>query len=59
VIALERFAERPQDGGLVKLRGRSGSRLRVGGWRVIVELEQETRTIRVKRVLPRGRAYER
>lgn len=34
-------------------------RLRVGDWRVIVALDASTRTIRVKRVLPRGRAYDR
>jgi mRNA interferase RelE/StbE len=57
--ALRRLAEGPGEGALVKLKGRPGLRMRVGDWRVIVELEQEARTIRVKRVLPRGRAYKR
>ena len=58
--ALERLADHgPESGTLVKLKGRSGARLRVGDWRVIVELDALNRAIRVKRVLPRGRAYER
>lgn len=59
VRELERLATQGPGQELVRLKGRPGSRLRVGDWRAIVELEQETRTIRVKRVLPRGRAYER
>jgi mRNA interferase RelE/StbE len=46
-------------GQLRKLIGRSEYRLRVGEWRVLVELNQTTHTIVVKRVLPRGRAYDR
>lgn len=57
--ALRRLAGNPADGGLTSLKGRPGSRLRVGDWRVIVELDAPNRTIRVKRVLPRGRAYDR
>jgi mRNA interferase RelE/StbE len=45
--------------GLKKLRGRPERRLRVGDWRVIVDLDAPNRAIRVKRVLPRGRAYDR
>jgi mRNA interferase RelE/StbE len=60
VAALEQLAhQRPGAGDLVSLKGRSGSRLRVGDWRVILELDAPNRTIRVKRILPRGRAYER
>lgn len=49
----------PAAGQLRKLTGRSEYRLRVGEWRVLVELSQTTHTIVVKRVLPRGRAYDR
>jgi mRNA interferase RelE/StbE len=60
VRALERIAgEGAENSGLVRLRGRPGQRLRVGDWRAIVELDAANRTIRVKRVLPRGRSYER
>jgi mRNA interferase RelE/StbE len=59
VRELELLAGQGPGRGLVSLRGRSGSRLRVGDWRVLVEIEAESHTIRVKRVLPRGRAYDR
>ncbi len=57
--ALDKLADDPRRGALRKLTGRPGSRLRVGDWRVLVELDAETREIHVNRVLPRGRAYER
>lgn len=60
VAGLEQLASSgPIGSGLVRLQGRPGARLRVGDWRVIVELDAPSRTIRIKRVLPRGRAYER
>jgi mRNA interferase RelE/StbE len=60
VTDLERLARQGSEGNaLTKLKGRTGSKLRVGDWRVILELDRATRTIRVKRVLPRGRAYQR
>jgi mRNA interferase RelE/StbE len=43
-------------GQLRKLTGRDGWLLRVGDWRVLVDLDEATRTIRVQSVLPRGRA---
>jgi mRNA interferase RelE/StbE len=57
--AIERLATDPHSAGLRKLAGRPQSRLRVGDWRVIVELDIAQRTIVVLRVLPRGRAYDR
>jgi mRNA interferase RelE/StbE len=59
VEAIERLADDPGTAELRRLRGRAESRLRVGDWRVIVELNRSSRTIVVCRVLPRGRAYER
>jgi mRNA interferase RelE/StbE len=59
VKAVRKLAEDPYGGALRKLTGRSGYRLRVGEWRVLLALDPETRTIVVKRVLPRGRAYDR
>ncbi len=55
--ALERLREDPHAGALRKLAGRPESRLRVGDWRVLVELDPAERIIYVKHVLPRGRAY--
>lgn len=57
--ALDKLADDPHSGALRKLAGRPESRLRVGDWRVLVELDAKAREIHVKRVLPRGRAYER
>lgn len=56
---IERLAINPRSAALRKLSGRTQSRLRVGDWRVIIELDIPARTIVVERVLPRGRAYER
>ncbi len=57
--ALDRLASNPESGALRKLTGRPESRLRVGDWRVLVELDTEIRVIHVQRILPRGRAYDR
>jgi mRNA interferase RelE/StbE len=59
LAAIERLASDPRSAALRRLRGRAESRLRVGDWRVIVELDIAARTIVIQRVLPRGRAYER
>ena len=42
-----------------RLTGSEHFRLRVGDWRVIFDYDRETNTVLVRRVLPRGRAYER
>ena len=45
-------------GDILRLHGAAHEwRLRVGDWRVRYVYEEETRSIRVLRVLPRGRAY--
>jgi mRNA interferase RelE/StbE len=59
VKAARKLAENPHGGALRKLTGRPESRLRVGDWRVLITLDEETRTVQVQRVLPRGRAYDR
>ena len=59
LAAIERLARDPRSAELRSLRGRAKSRLRVGDWRVIVELDIPARTIIIQRVLPRGRAYDR
>ena len=59
VAALERLTEDSHSGKLRRLTGRPESKLRVGEWRVLVTLDEETKTIQVVRVLPRGRAYDR
>ena len=58
--ALGHLAEDPRSArGLRKLSGRSESRLRVGDWRVVLDIAASTNEIDVHRVLPRGRAYDR
>ncbi|MGH2743891.1 MAG: type II toxin-antitoxin system RelE family toxin [Gammaproteobacteria bacterium] len=60
LTALGQLAEDPAAAaGLRKLSGRSESRLRVGDWRVILDVAAASREIYVHRVLPRGRAYDR
>ena len=47
-------------GDLRPLVGRGNeARLRVGDWRVILERDLSQRILYVRRVLPRGRAYDR
>lgn len=57
VRALDRFAATGY-GDLKQLTtaGRE-MRLRVGGWRIRLELDYRAATLKVLRVLPRGRAY--
>lgn len=56
--ALDDLSDDPGRVDIAKLRGRPNEwRLRVGRWRVILELDNTTGTIRALRVLPRGRAY--
>jgi len=57
--AIGRLAENPRSADLRRLKGRAESRLRVGDWRVIIELDVASRTIIIERILPRGRAYNR
>jgi mRNA interferase RelE/StbE len=59
VKATRKLAEDPHSGTLRKLTGRPESRLRVGDWRVLLTLDDKTKTIKVQRVLPRGRVYDR
>ena len=60
VRAIERVATNPAAApGLERLTGRPELRLRVGDWRVLIELDHSRRQITVRRILPRGRAYDR
>jgi mRNA interferase RelE/StbE len=57
VRALERLAGTGH-GDVLRLEGAEPEwRLRVGAWRVRFVFDHSTRSIRVVRVLPRGRAY--
>ena len=57
--AIGRLSDDPGGADLRRLKGRAESRLRVGDWRVIIELDVAARAIIIQRILPRGRAYDR
>jgi mRNA interferase RelE/StbE len=57
--AIGQLAEDPGSADLRRLKGRAELRLRVGDWRVIIELDVAARAIIIERTLPRGRAYDR
>ena len=63
VSKIEQYAEHPDSlaNNVTKLQGRTGYRLRVGGWRVIFErIEQDSREVLfVLDVMPRGDDYKR
>jgi mRNA interferase RelE/StbE len=59
IVALDRLLDQDPSLDLERLRGSDEWRLRVGDWRVRLQLDFETRTVVVVRVLPRGRAYDR
>jgi mRNA-degrading endonuclease RelE of RelBE toxin-antitoxin system len=57
--AIGRLADDPRSAEVRRLKGRAESRVRVGDWRVIIELDVAARAIVIQRILPRGRAYDR
>jgi mRNA interferase RelE/StbE len=56
---LDRLLAQDRSLDVTRLTGSEHFRLRVGDWRVIFDFDRETEIMLVKRVLPRGRAYER
>jgi mRNA interferase RelE/StbE len=56
---LERLVAEDRSLDVRRLAGSEHFRLRVGDWRVIFDYDRETDAVLVRRVLPRGRAYER
>jgi mRNA interferase RelE/StbE len=59
LTALDRLVAEDGPLDVRRLTGSDQYRLRVGDWRVIFDRDVGTRTIVVRHVLPRGRAYER
>jgi mRNA interferase RelE/StbE len=55
--AIRRVANDPTQGDFKKLQGGRGWRLRVGHWRVILDLDNRSGVMRVARVLNRRDAY--
>ena len=59
IAALEELA-RTRYGDMIRLQPPlPGYRLRVGGWRVLLDIDTEAGVILVHDVQPRGRAYRR
>jgi mRNA interferase RelE/StbE len=59
IAALDRLRDRDPSLDLRRLKGSDEWRPRVGDWRVRLQLDFDTRTVVVVRILPRGRAYDR
>lgn len=57
---LREYAAAPQQGrNVIKLEGRPGYRMRVGGWRLVFEVDNGALVIMVIKVAPRGEVYKR
>lgn len=54
LLAIDPYAANPN---VKALRDGAGHRLRAGDWRVLYELDDDTRTVHVLAVRPRGGAY--
>ncbi|WP_298778301.1 type II toxin-antitoxin system RelE/ParE family toxin [uncultured Fretibacterium sp.] len=59
VEAIEALEGGPEAGDVRRLAGRSGYRLRVGRWRVLLDIYEDARTIHVTQVGPRGDIYKK
>ena len=54
LLAADPFAPLPN---VTKLQGRPGYRLRVGDWRIIYEINEDSVVIVVLKIAPRGEVY--
>ncbi|MCX6377434.1 MAG: type II toxin-antitoxin system RelE/ParE family toxin, partial [Armatimonadetes bacterium] len=54
------LSRNPRQRGAAKLRGRQGEgwRVRIGEYRILYTIDDESRTVTVYRVSPRGSAYK-
>ena len=46
------------NGDIKKLTGETGYRLRVGGWRIVYEIEHDRLIINVIKIAPRSKVYK-
>ena len=53
-VATNPYDENPN---VTRLQGRNGNRLRIGDWRALYEVDDDTKVIRVVNIAPRGSAY--
>ena len=54
--ALRKLEKEPQQGDIKKLEGRDGYRARIGGYRILFDIEADF--ISVYKIAPRGGAYK-
>ena len=60
LAGLDRLLAEDRSLDVRRLTGSEHFRLRVGDWRVIFDYDlEETENVLIRRILPRGRAYER
>lgn len=57
VRRIEALADHPRPPGCTALQGLPGYRIRIGDWRVLYTVTDETVTVLVVRVGPRGQVY--
>ena len=55
---LDKLLRDPTQVDLKKLKGRSGYRLRVGDYRVLIEIKREERLFIITNIAPRGDIYK-
>jgi mRNA interferase RelE/StbE len=58
VRAVHALRQDPFAHDIAPLRGRSGWRLRVGGWRVLLHVDKAARVIMAMEIGPRGDVYK-
>ena len=56
--ALDKLEREPPEGDIKKLQGKDGYRARVGGYRIIFDIDAENGRIDVFSISPRGGAYK-
>jgi mRNA interferase RelE/StbE len=54
--AIDRLELDPPEGDIKKLQGKAGYRLKIGGYRILFDIEP--RSIYIYRIAPRGQAYK-
>ena len=54
--ALRKLEEEPPQGDIKKLEGRDGCRARIGGYRILFDIDADT--VSVYKIAPRGGAYK-
>jgi len=58
LAAIAALQDGPEGQDIRPMTGRADYRLRVGKWRVLMDMDEENRTIFINRVGPRGDVYK-